>query len=865
MRAMTFERLVRDERFASEVATTTVGRLDLDRPTKVVIANARGNVDRTASLLADAHDRAVAEGRRDVIHGLAVPFVGFEDDRATDVKPDFAVVAPKTKRRGRRIVADRRRRQGLRARPVPHRRRPAAQGLPPGRARRGGFAAWSQLPAGMDVHRSACSLCRATRSCSPRRSSRTSTDHREEVAMRVAERQAEAKLHSVRRRTLRRGLRRAPRGDVRPGDLLVVHAVRVLPRRTASGRHDPTDLLIELGIPRERPTATWSGWSTGPGWSATPPASVVAHGHRDGQRRRVSAPGSSASTRRAAGHGQRRDREVRRGRARRPRARVPARHARRAGRLDVRPLRRPAVAGDAARRDEAARGRRSRAAMTDAAGQPRSTRRRSTSSSRTRAPPTCSSRSPTTSPASSSAACGGSATRTMGRPRADVRRRAGTHSRRAHRRRTGPAVSFLLEEDRARALSLRSPIVDVRAVLARHVVAGGPAVNSLPSRLPRRVGRRRPTPVDHRAFGDDDRGVGAHARRPADEHDAPTRSIARARRRPAQGRGDSPTSATLRPARPRGTRVQDRRLRRAARRSRTVARRRACGRRTGRSRATPRPCGAARLSLHASDLVRFGRTYRRWRNSLVPTIETRRAGAHAQLLALTNPQAAHDAATDAGTRQIAFATVVAVNRPLVLEVDSRRSATGAASSCCTSTTRPASSHRTVDVDASQKGSFKIDGLAIGPLSRRRRRRHAPVPLRLGTRTSTPALAVGDELVVADFDWFSTDAEGQPLPAGRPPAAGHDRRRPKPDCTATSYDDDPADHRCCCRPHEARRGRVVRRARRPAGARGAQPAGVAAGRRRGRVRGVGGGRRRSATRPPTPREPAPDDVTLDDLE
>src|SRR5664279_865326 len=41
------------------------------------------------------------------------------------------------------------------------------------------------------------------------------------------------------------------------------------------------------------------------------------------------------------------------------------------------------------------------------------------------------------------------------------------------------AISFLLEEDRARALTLRSPIVDVRAALARHVVAGGPAVNSL--------------------------------------------------------------------------------------------------------------------------------------------------------------------------------------------------------------------------------------------------------------------------------------------------------------------------------------------------------------------------------------------------
>src|SRR5206468_2965573 len=92
MRAMTFERLVRDVRFASEVATVAVGRLDLTRPTKVVIVDAGVNVDRTAELLADAHDRAIGEGAATMLHGLAIPFVGFEHERATDVKPDFAVV-----------------------------------------------------------------------------------------------------------------------------------------------------------------------------------------------------------------------------------------------------------------------------------------------------------------------------------------------------------------------------------------------------------------------------------------------------------------------------------------------------------------------------------------------------------------------------------------------------------------------------------------------------------------------------------------------------------------------------------------------------------------------------------------------------
>ena len=82
MRAMTFERLVRDERFASQVATTTVGRLALDRPTEVVIANGAGNVARTATLLIGAHNRAVSNGAATVIHNLAVPFAQylFADD-----------------------------------------------------------------------------------------------------------------------------------------------------------------------------------------------------------------------------------------------------------------------------------------------------------------------------------------------------------------------------------------------------------------------------------------------------------------------------------------------------------------------------------------------------------------------------------------------------------------------------------------------------------------------------------------------------------------------------------------------------------------------------------------------------------------
>ncbi len=95
LRAATFERLVRDDSFASEVATTTVGRLGLDRPDSVAIVRAGSTPEKTAEILGAAHERAVAHGAATMIYQLALPFVGFEGRRATPVLPDFAVVARK--------------------------------------------------------------------------------------------------------------------------------------------------------------------------------------------------------------------------------------------------------------------------------------------------------------------------------------------------------------------------------------------------------------------------------------------------------------------------------------------------------------------------------------------------------------------------------------------------------------------------------------------------------------------------------------------------------------------------------------------------------------------------------------------------
>src|SRR5690606_18412718 len=60
------------------------------------------------------------------------------------------------------------------------------------------------------------------------------------------------------------------------------------------------------------------------------------------------------------------------------------------------------------------------------------------------------------------------------------------------------AVSFLLEEDRARAMTLRHPVVDLRHVLGAHLVAGGPPSES--ARLDYLVAWAEATePLDHLA------------------------------------------------------------------------------------------------------------------------------------------------------------------------------------------------------------------------------------------------------------------------------------------------------------------------------------------------------------------------------
>lgn len=839
-RAMTFEHLVRDARFAGEVATTTVGRVALDRPTKVVTVNARVHVDETADLLAAAHTRAVADGAATLVHGLAVPFAGFEDSAATEVKPDFAVVAAGQGQASWLIVGDAKDYERVRSRIDDAR---LLKGFLQVALGAESAAEWSRLPRGMAVHSHGVLAVPRNSFLQPEALVEALHDHRAEVRMRVAQRRREA----------------AETGYVPGTDVtrFVAHLRATFDPATCTTcplfsycRHelrtspDPADLLVEVGVPAEL-RAQVAGLVTGGEATPRAPASVVAQvrasldgvGRRTGQLR-VDGAGragtvdvvlAKADAAALGVHGIALRRHTDQGpddwavtvfdepQSVETRRRVMRLLGQEITAAMAESARRGAyavhvVVPDAVTADVLV------SIADNLAGVELSRLRWERDREMAREPLTF----------------GGEPARVP----------AALHPT----ERT--AVSFLLEEDRARALTLRAPVVDLRAVLAQHVVAGGPASSSL--RLDYLVAWAETLtrgPVKPRELEDDvERSQHTPgARLTGRRSDAVHRAL-------TGGRGGDPdparytTLVTEELAYKRD--VLERALsalgavRDSALRDVHLA-----------IEADAQAVWRRRLDLHASDLVRFGRTYRHWRNSLVPVIESD-GRCRRQLAALSNPQAAADMAADAGIREVVPATVV-TTEPLVLDVGSRRIGAGARivllhvnGDACVE--RPGTAMTPL------KGSVKFSGMAIGPLTS-----VDDEPRRFGwTPDIVPDLAPGDRLVVADFSWYCDLKGNKHLSVGRP--AADDTSAPKPDCGPYSYTDSPDEHQYCCRPHEDAEAdwsdRLAERRDRgelnpqvwppvfdedafevaPAGAPVADPAAM-------------------------PQDEAPDDLTLDDLE
>ena len=795
MRAMTFERLVRDERFVSELLTTSVGALGLDRPTGVRRADAHVDVAATAALLGTAHRQAVDHGRTTIITNLAVPFVGMESEpTATPVKPDFAIVAT---RRGVAdpdavdgswlIMGDAKDYERVRSRIDDQRMLKGFLQVALGAE---SAAVWTQLPAGMEVHRSGALAVPRNAFLQPEAVVEVLDDHRREVRARADERTdllAELGGGTVPTGGLDAYVSHLE-ADFDPQSCVSCSMFNYC-RTELRASADPAALLVELGVRPEHRPALREYLHTG-----TPPegvpdslvaglkATVDGFPVRTGQLRIDSAgePGTieialvKADSAALGVHGVAIRRVQRDGMPTAWKVDVFADPQSPKTRIQL--MRLIGAALEAAVRDH---GRESSEAAN---------------SVHLVVPDTVTA-DVLVSIADSLAGVETSRLRwqrdrEMGRPALTFN---GEPARipAALAKQARLAVSFFLEADRARAMNLRDPIIDLRAVLGGHFVPGGPAVDA--GRLDYLVTWAEATAqMDHRQVSD---AVAASEHTPGarlanvrsdDIHEAgrgrPTR---RGRTRPDPARYDQLVRDEL-------AYKQD-----LIERAITLLEGLGESRLSRAHRALERDAQEVwrrRLRFRASDLVRFGRTSDRWRDKHVELLDSDDACAQ-RLQALGNPQVALDIALDAGTRDVARATLTST-APLRVVVDSRRIGDGSTMVVLHVDGQPVVESDDVTLNV-LKGSFKFSRFSVGELTADRQTERGKgflwdpvVPLNA---------SVGAELVVADADWFNTFANGHQIAVKRP--AMDDENAPKADCGPDSYHDHPDEHRYCCRPHE----------------------------------------------------------------
>lgn len=789
MRAMTFERLVQDTRFASEVVTTAIGGLGLARPTGVVIADAHVDVTRTAACLAAAHKDAIAHGRATLIHQLAVPFVGLEDTDATPTRPDFAVVAPKAPDQDGEVDAswlvlgDAKDYQRVRAKIDDAK---LLKGFLQVALGAESAAQWSKLPVGMEVHTSGVLAVPRNTSLSPTAIIEDITDHRAEVRMRVVERQNEVKKFaaSITSDLAKHLAHLAAHFDPAScaGCDLFLYC-----RDELQSSEEPLNLLIELGVkPELRQHAV--GLVDG-----TTPIGPIPTSTRSLIEATLSGVGVKSRQRRLDPIGEPGTINV-----------VLAKSDGATLGVYGAALQRVSVTGPAPwayivfdNPDSDA----TRRKIMKLLGKELSGAISEAFKVNPTSPPPVHVVVPDAGTADllvgiADSVAGAELSRLRWERDKAERRPALTFNgdpavlppRLPERDRT--AVSFLLEQDRARTMRSRTPIVDLRETLASLVTAGGPASSSLRvdylypwaksdgltvdfrvhgsliEKSPHTVGAQLTTPQSnaiHTAFTGDAPGLPRPAK-PA-EYDALVRDELEYKTTVVDKTIAVLTSefsvSRLRPA-----------VREVEGDSQAVWRR--------------------RLGLHAFDLVRFNRTSPFWRNDHVQALEADELFVD-QLAVLTNPLAAQDAAADAGNRHVALARVIGVN-PYVLEVASRRLGDGSRVALLHVNGEPCVEGAAVAI-AIQKTSFKIANMAIGELTAVD---GAPGRLQWDPHND-PGIAIGDELVFADFGWFSDNKGNAFLNVPRP--AVDRSSAPRPDCTPESYGEDPAGHQWCCKPHE----------------------------------------------------------------
>jgi hypothetical protein len=777
VRAMAFERLVHDEAFVSELLTRAVGLLGLDRPDAVRVRSAQDQVSTTATELAAAHLKAKHGDEATMLFGLRMPFLDLEDEpRATDVRPDFAIVAPRrvdgVTLGSWLVMGDAKDYERVRSR------------IDDGRMLKGflqvalgaeSAAAWSQLPDGMEVHRFGALAVPRNAYLRPEATVEDLADHRREVHARVRERIAaigEVDVIDATDDELREHVSHI-QATFDPGTCSTCSLFRYC-RHQLRTSTDPGALLIEIGVPPAQ-RAGVIGLVDGTG--AAPPSS---------------APASLVAAVEATVAGL----------------------AGRTGRARVDPLGLPgSIHVVLAKSDAAALGVHGIAVQRlDGSGiepwQHRVFERTNATATRHEVMKLLGKE----ITAVLHSGHGPVQLVVPDKPTADVLvsmadSLAGVELSRLRWERdleegremltfdgepaTMPealtedsrtAVSLLLEEDRARAFGLRQPVVDLRTVLATYVVPGGPMSDA--GRLDYLVTwAEADQPLDHRAvtaaIADGRQTSGARLSNEASDetHEAgrPEKGDPVAYERLVLDALEYRIDVMLR-----AVSVLDRlptsKLRDAYRALELDA----------------QVVWGRRLALQASDLVRFSRTYRYWRNAQVDMLDADRR-CRTQLATLIDGQVARDRASDAGVRELAHAEVVSTS-PLRLVVRARRMVAGTRVVLLHTPDGPVVEQPSVTLTV-QAGSFKLGQMPIGDLEDV----DDEDPGLIWQPLVDPGLVVGDVVVLAEADTMSKPfRSGHELALVRPSVDG--LAAPKATCEPTSYATYPEAHEWCCRPH-----------------------------------------------------------------
>jgi hypothetical protein len=791
MRAMTFEALVHHERFVSELLTKTVGQLGLERPDAVRRVDGKRSTAATASILEEAHRRAAEQNETTMLVSLAVPYVGLEDEDATAVLPDFAIVARRTPGDGAEhgswlIMGDAKDFERVRSKIDDQRMLKGFLQVALGAE---SAAAWSKLPIGMRVHRSGALAVPRNAFLQPQAVVEELDDHRREVRSRVQE-----------RTELMAELGTTPVPDGKLAGFVADQVATFDPGSCASCamfNYCRTEVrqfgvraavLIELGIrPELRPALT--ELAEGIGEAVSAPDSVVANV-------RATLTGKAIWT------GQRRvDSAAQPGTINVVLAKSDS------AALGVYGLGLQRIVSDGTATDwqlatfENPQSPDTRLAVMDQIGVAIETAMQDLATIHAQDPepvhlvvPDAVTGDVLASIADSLAGVELSRLRwerdlAMGRPAltwdgeaATVPTELGPHQR--------LAVSFLLEEDRARAMSLRWPLVNVRTILGRHLVAGGPSIDH--GRLDYLVAwAEADKALDHREVSD---AIAASDHTPGARL-SNARSDAVHTTAPRFGKRLSPGDPTTY----RALIVEELEYKAdVLERALAVLGRQPASRLQPVYRAlesASQNVWRRRLELHASDLIRFGLTSWFWRNIHVPMLDADRKCAD-QLLALGNPQMAREIAKDAGNRVFALAEVVAVD-PIRLQVRSRRLVDGTSVAAIHVNGEPVIEHPSVDLKI-QATNFAFSHMPGGELVA------DEVTSRGGGLRWDVALhddlEIGDELVVADRAALGGYKALDKISVARPSL--DTSSAPKKDCDEASYDADPEGHQWCCRPHEA---------------------------------------------------------------